>query len=990
MATEANNSDRQSYALPEKSSIIHQIIRFKRPVNYYFHTAEVLVMEVNQAFVVEMRSGMTYSHYSSNVAERYGDWKARWDFDNLLEARVFVTKIIGNPQEYGQLNLPPNWTSIWNDHQSRTANKNSAVAPVVITYNYERPQGVEDGSLATGIADGSGSWIFGQATSKNASSTVLTTTEAQNLPYGIATGEIVRQLWGRSELAARVAMLDFLQRIPFTYGHWTHWKWLYKQAEAHDDFEMLAVAIARLDRQPLIDNANQATAFSNTAPSLNTIMYMKRRARRFLHQLAKRNPEQYVQLANSILLDSGKGRTSLDLKTQWISIDILYGTSKRYIQTAHDRGGYVLRQKWPNFARADERVPEAWSRQLELIQKLYQAEVAWQISEWAITMLKRRKEPVPPITDEQASRFLAAGFDSPLLTKIAVAHIAAKVEGGRLSGAKDIARAFFLADGATRRRLRALLGAFNKPSEWMAKFSGQLFEELARSLNIQNHISHRQMDAGILLISHYRSFLNKEQHLTLLPVLLATRNSELLPIVKEISAFVTDNRLLEILMRFSKLGAIPREELAKLLVEEYNLKKRYLHSYHVWSLISYYGNEWIREVGWRLLEATAVNNPNLISEVWQYINQYGGYSKTILEYIFKSPTALRLLSEKPEILADLLKKLLDNYPSLLAELPKEAFDRFFRSYSLDVIVDVVTRLDDFNWSKLRDRLMKFLEEDARLASFWKTVLGAIPNDTTSKLAARFLQDPTMVNLFATVADSSFLKFSDPAIEPLLLNWLLSQPEKHAQDTEILLMAAINKLKRMRQWALQRIAQMNLTMPFALRLLESGLPETMAVGRNFFEALPENDAQELEYVLAVCDSPDLATQRYGRDLLKRRQAHLPIAEVTRRLAEHPDPLLQEVVAAQLLETPQLVDSAEFDRVVLRTRNKGRRVKEMVKKRVAEHAAGANAETLPDKAVLLEMARSRTPRDAEWALEQLVKMALNGETVEGLEILGEAGI
>ena len=43
-----------------------------------------------------------------------------------------------------------------------------------------------------------------------------------------------------------------------------------------------------------------------------------------------------------------------------------------------------------------------------------------------------------------------------------------------------------------------------------------------------------------------------------------------------------------------------------------------------------------------------------------------------------------------------------------------------------------------------------------------------------------------------------------------------------------------------------------------------------------------------------------------------------------------------------------------------------------------------------ATLLEIARSNTPRDAEWALQQLARIALAGEPVGGLELGGVGGI
>jgi hypothetical protein len=78
-----------------------------------------------------------------------------------------------------------------------------------------------------------------------------------------------------------------------------------------------------------------------------------------------------------------------------------------------------------------------------------------------------------------------------------------------------------------------------------------------------------------------------------------------------------------------------------------------------------------------------------------------------------------------------------------------------------------------------------------------------------------------------------------------------------------------------------------------------------------------------------------------------------------------------------ETPQ------FDRDVLRARNKARAAKEAVKAR-------QETEGTVDVETLLSMARgSGTPRDAEWALSQLARRALAGEQISGFSIDGVAG-
>src|SRR6185369_10476280 len=107
----------------------------------------------------------------------------------------------------------------------------------------------------------------------------------------------------------------------------------------------------------------------------------------------------------------------------------------------------------------------------------------------------------------------------------------------------------------------------------------------------------------------------------------------------------------------------------------------------------------------------------------------------------------------------------------------------------------------------------------------------------------------------------------------------------------------------------------------------------------------------------------ASQLYGREYVQKRWERLPVDELLQKLAEHPDVPVQEMVASRLLQDParaNQISTGEFDRTILRSRNRGRKVKELVKQRVSQPSQPSL-----DKATLLEMARSRTPRDAEWA-------------------------
>ena len=63
----------------------------------------------------------------------------------------------------------------------------------------------------------------------------------------ISDGEHVRHLFPPTDDQARAALLEFARSAPLVYGPWRHFKWLYKQAEATTDADLLGPLIGRLD-----------------------------------------------------------------------------------------------------------------------------------------------------------------------------------------------------------------------------------------------------------------------------------------------------------------------------------------------------------------------------------------------------------------------------------------------------------------------------------------------------------------------------------------------------------------------------------------------------------------------------------------------------------------------------------------------------------------------------------------------------------------------
>src|SRR5699024_10908071 len=137
-------------------------------------------------------------------------------------------------------------------------------------------------------------------------------------------------------------------------------------------------------------------------------------------------------------------------------------------------------------------------------------------------------------------------------------------------------------------------------------------------------------------------------------------------------------------------------------------------------------------------------------------------------------------------------------------------------------------------------------------------------------------------------------------EVLLRQWVLAHAGLFLPRSATLLTAATHPLPSVREWGIARVAAEGMDLPFALRLLESAVPASMAAGRSFVEAIPPGDPDELNRALALCDSPDRAVRIYGQEFIRARWESLPKADAVRALSEHGDPEANRFLATLLMQ------------------------------------------------------------------------------------------
>lgn len=296
-----------------------------------------------------------------------------------------------------------------------------------------------------------------------------------------------------------------------------------------------------------------------------------------------------------------------------------------------------------------------------------------------------------------------------------------------------------------------------------------------------------------------------------------------------------------------------------------------------------------------------------------------------------------------------------------------------------LLVGVIAGIGDETWATWRAGLLQVLQDDApRRQAFWDAVR---TNGFDDVLRTRLIDDTQFAATFGLLP--SVLEFDDPTLEPLLMAWL--DKNQDSLDSEDALTAALHSLVSVRDFGLRFLQEHGITTPVALRLVESRLPEPMRVAQEWFEQTATNEPERaVALALSLLDSPLAEARNIGRRFVASRLEALIEGGLLVALLENPNAEMQAFVAQLLLEREsETAQTRDFDRAVLRGRDRARRAKMLVQTRRNQD------EALPDKQTLLELARGKTPRDADWAWTQLARLAQN-ETVDGIEVTGVGAI
>jgi hypothetical protein len=222
--------------------------------------------------------------------------------------------------------------------------------------------------------------------------------------------------------------------------------------------------------------------------------------------------------------------------------------------------------------------------------------------------------------------------------------------------------------------------------------------------------------------------------------------------------------------------------------------------------------------------------------------------------------------------------------------------------------------------------------------------------------------------------------------------LRTAPSRLYQDRNFAVACSTSPHPELQQLAIARMESRRLVQSVYVPLAESGMPAAVMAAERYIASI-KNRSEFTKAVITVCDSGASSTRAIGLSFIEHQRDRLDLNALLVALAEHTSPDVTAVVATIAASGIAVKREAldQFDNRVLRTRRAGRKAKELVKRRLetlvpdAAVPIGANLK-VDDRRVqaLVDMARGSSPRDRDWALQQLARLALAGHPIPQVQV------
>ncbi len=749
---------------------------------------------------------------------------------------------------------------------------------------------------------------------------------SDGLSYWRSMGNDLEYLLSHPTLRAPTAeaLRLFLREAPLTSGTWGPFKSLLKSLLDRPDMPAEAgLAIARVT---CAGRQNSPAGGFPSAPSAATLHYLDRRARRVLHQLANRDPQAYATLCLNYLqaVDAGMSQ-GRELNRRAVFDFILFGRSDPAYPGVRfpSAAGPVSQEE----ERRDVR-PDVWDVHADDVRNLLaKLRNSPEIADWCFQVLSDTDTSVPHVSPDVALR---SGI--PHLRDLG---LRALQDDPRLCvelGSRTVTEALIRDPRAETFRL---LDACQPETKDAAIRS--VLQKTGRRKVLSLWLRLRIAQLGV---DHWLADLGDEQARQALRLLIDAD-----PMVDRSEALVT--------LAPSFTVATYRSWCARNVEPPAIWLQSAAADAAIRSGASIYGAE---GSAWQLVSSSEPGVPALGWLVAVRLSGNGGHLGYFLNYV--SPNARGVVG-------------------LLSVLIRHS-----------LIVEIATAigwgagsLPNDEWGETTEAASIALESHPHTAT---SLYMSEDFEQKPVLRERLMQIPAFVAaLTADVHADQIGDLDDTRLE-LLEAALRKYPDRLRTDAGLSLAVATSRSSALRSVAMDGLRQNPLIPQIWLGLIESGLPECVDKGVFYLRSIDDPVTAKNAY-LALLDSPVAWVRSFGMSAVSGESAPVGWKDLLPELTEHRDPIIWSHVAARADDSLSSSERKLFNELVLNTRRRGRTAKLLIQDHL--HAEGTEASDQPGIDVLLSLTGSPSPRDREWAIEQLTARAEAGDEVPGLQLLPE---
>ena len=328
-----------------------------------------------------------------------------------------------------------------------------------------------------------------------------------------------------------------------------------------------------------------------------------------------------------------------------------------------------------------------------------------------------------------------------------------------------------------------------------------------------------------------------------------------------------------------------------------------------------------------------------------------------------------------------------------------------RSIDDDLLPSLAARCDAQQTVETLVRLVDSMAggKDARGAALLRKLIALDPaitqcvwtsvgSEQFAWVAQMHLASRALAEALVAAVDAEEIRTIGAAQAEYLLQALRLAPSRLNRDRGFTVACALCPHPALQQLAIARLESRRMVSAVFVPLAESGMPSAVAAAERHVASI-KGRAELTRAVITLCDSGARAARALGLRFIEKAPDRLDLPAVSTALAEHTSPEVMAVVAGFAADGVAIRRDAldAFDNRVLRTRRAARKARELVKRRLSVQAPPAATSAIDGGALdarrlqaLVDMARSSSLRDRDWALQQLARLALSGQPIAGLQV------